>query len=247
MPPSGGSSALAAVTTCGTRPSPSQNADAVAGTRITQSARNDFTTQGVYAESLRVSGTDAGLSPAELARIEKAFLESYKLHLKGGGTGIDTAIDLFRAKAAIEALGEAAGAAKGKTGAEKDAAAKAQRTRIESLLADLGLPSRFDLPADALALDPAQLKRFETWLADVVAKREVTPREMLEAAALRGSDAAGPGSPIETVAFVYLDEAQARRDLHELWLRELECWTYLAGRETRIDQDYVPAAPLRPW
>jgi len=81
----------------------------------------------------------------------------------------------------------------------------------------------------------------------VVAKREVTPREMLEATLLRGSNAAGPDSPLEHVAFLYIDEAQAQRDLHELWLHGLECWTYIRGVETRIDEAYVPPPRPRPW
>lgn len=81
----------------------------------------------------------------------------------------------------------------------------------------------------------------------VVAKREVTPREMLEAASLRGSAAAGADRHIDAVAFIYIDEPQARRDLPELWLRELECWAYVGGRETRLDEDYRPAPFPRAW
>jgi hypothetical protein len=78
-------------------------------------------------------------------------------------------------------------------------------------------------------------------------KREVTPREMLEAATLRGSSAAGADRHIDSVAFVYIDEPAARRDLHELWLHGLECWTYINGRETRIDDTYDPPPSPRPW
>jgi hypothetical protein len=81
----------------------------------------------------------------------------------------------------------------------------------------------------------------------VVAKREVTPREMLEAARLRGSAVLGDDAPVDAVAFVYLDEAQARRDLHELWLRGLECWAYLDGVETRLDEAYAPPAAKPGW
>lgn len=77
-------------------------------------------------------------------------------------------------------------------------------------------------------------------------KRTVSPREMLEAAALRGTSVLGSDRHIDAVGFVYIDEDHARRDLHELWLRGLECWTYIAGRETRIDEGYVPP-PSRPW
>jgi hypothetical protein len=121
---------------------------------------------GAYLASLRTSGTDAGLGPAELLGIEKAFLDAYKARMTTGGAGLDAGIAFFRAKQAIGELVKASRAAKGKPVAEREAAAKAVRDRIEALRRDVGLPSRFDVPADALTIDPAQLRRFEAWLAD---------------------------------------------------------------------------------
>jgi hypothetical protein len=42
---------------------------------------------------------------------------------------------------------------------------------------------------------------------------------------------------------VFIQESEARQNLYELWLREIECWTYLDGVETRIDEDYSPPPP----
>ena len=78
-----------------------------------------------------------------------------------------------------------------------------------------------------------------------VAEREVAPLEMLTACAARRDQKLGAG-PFDSVAFSYIDEPVARRQVHELWLRELECWTYVKGVETRIDQDHRPPAPEPP-
>src|SRR5262249_49480648 len=51
--------------------------------------------------------------------------------------------------------------------------------------------------------------------------REVTPREMLELASLRG-DKVGD-DPVDRAGLLYVDEDQARRELPEVWLREIEC------------------------
>jgi hypothetical protein len=54
-----------------------------------------------------------------------------------------------------------------------------------------------------------------------------------------------PDKPIDQVAFVFLDEADARRHLHELWLRELEVWVADGGGKRRVDLDYHPT-PIQP-
>jgi hypothetical protein len=45
---------------------------------------------------------------------------------------------------------------------------------------------------------------------------------------------------IEQVAFVFLDEADALARLHELWLRELECWVADDRPKRRLDIEYNP-------
>jgi hypothetical protein len=49
--------------------------------------------------------------------------------------------------------------------------------------------------------------------------------------------------PIDQVAFVFVDEAQARVHLDEMWLRELEVWVADGGGKRRLDDSYQP--PLR--
>jgi hypothetical protein len=52
--------------------------------------------------------------------------------------------------------------------------------------------------------------------------------------------------PVERVAFVFLQESDARAHLYELWLRELECWTIIKGERVRLDLDYVPPLYEKP-
>jgi hypothetical protein len=53
--------------------------------------------------------------------------------------------------------------------------------------------------------------------------------------------------PIERVAFVFFDEADARAHLHELWLRELECWHVDGSGKHRLDLDYHPTPNPPEW
>ena len=81
----------------------------------------------------------------------------------------------------------------------------------------------------------------------VVHGREVSQREMLDACAARRAQALGPEQPLESIAYVFMQEAAARAQLHELWLRELECWTIVDGREVRLDADHAPAPRPPAW
>jgi hypothetical protein len=58
-----------------------------------------------------------------------------------------------------------------------------------------------------------------------------------------------PGSigPTKAVAYVFLDEAQARAHLHDLWLRELECWLVDDKGKRRLDLDYHPVPDPPAW
>ncbi len=76
--------------------------------------------------------------------------------------------------------------------------------------------------------------------------RQVPQREMLDACAARLQQKWGADRPSTHVGFLFLEEQLARRHLHELWLRELECWAIIDGKpEVRIDADYqaTPAPP----
>lgn len=74
---------------------------------------------------------------------------------------------------------------------------------------------------------------------------EVTQREMLDACAARHYQILGPDQPIENVAYVFAEEHQARAHLHELWLRDLECRTFIEGIEVNLSDDYHPT-PVKP-
>jgi hypothetical protein len=53
--------------------------------------------------------------------------------------------------------------------------------------------------------------------------------------------------PIERIAYIFLDEADARAHLHELWLRELECWLVDGNGKRRLDLDYHPVPNPPEW
>jgi hypothetical protein len=90
--------------------------------------------------------------------------------------------------------------------------------------------------------DPTEHK-----LKVMVPSGEVSQRKLLEVAALRLSPLARGEQPIERTAFVFLDEANARRHLHELWLREHECWAIVGGVEHRLDEGYQPPPSPPAW
>ncbi len=77
---------------------------------------------------------------------------------------------------------------------------------------------------------------------------EVKQGEMLCNAALRLHHRTAPSTtPVERVAYVFVDEADARAHLHELWLRELECWLVDDKGKRRLDLDYHPAPNQPAW
>jgi MoxR domain in the MoxR-vWA-beta-propeller ternary systems len=72
--------------------------------------------------------------------------------------------------------------------------------------------------------------------------------EMLDLCALRAQMRAGAKPPIDRVRVLFMEERDARRYLHELWLRELECWCIDAqGREVRLDDGYQPERIVPEW
>jgi hypothetical protein len=52
---------------------------------------------------------------------------------------------------------------------------------------------------------------------------------------------------IDQVAYVFVDEADARAHLHELWLRELEVWLVDGEGKRRLDLDYHPTPRKPAW
>jgi hypothetical protein len=75
----------------------------------------------------------------------------------------------------------------------------------------------------------------------------VSQRKMLEIAAARRDPRIQKETPFEHTAFIFLDAANARRHLHELWLREHECWAIVDGVEQRLDEAYAPAPVPPGW
>jgi hypothetical protein len=78
--------------------------------------------------------------------------------------------------------------------------------------------------------------------------REVGQSEMLDTCAERLVGRYDQQKPIRAVRYIFIDPADAQRHLHEMWLRELEVWTFTPdGREIRIDEDYDPPVTPPVW
>jgi len=77
--------------------------------------------------------------------------------------------------------------------------------------------------------------------------REVSQHEMLDARAARHYQALGDEQPLDDVAYVFMEETEARAHLHELWLRGLQCWAIVDGDEVRLDDGYVPEPDPPDW
>ncbi len=88
----------------------------------------------------------------------------------------------------------------------------------------------------------SQLKRFKR----LYNAQEPRPVELLELCACRAFQALGPDRPVERLACVFTTEDSARRWLPELWLREIECYAIVQGKEQRLDLDAAPP-PKPEW
>lgn len=84
----------------------------------------------------------------------------------------------------------------------------------------------------------------------VIAPRiEVSQQDMRVACALRlhhrlTNPAQGR---IQQIAYMFMDRADAEAHLHELWLRELECWYIDETGKHRLDTDYHPTPTPPAW
>ncbi|MCD9588809.1 hypothetical protein [Streptomyces sp. 8ZJF_21] len=74
----------------------------------------------------------------------------------------------------------------------------------------------------------------------VVLGRTVPAVEMRDACAARRDNLLAPEQPVDNVAFVFLDPAEARAHLPRLWPYGLECWTVIDDVETRLDTEERP-------
>ena len=75
----------------------------------------------------------------------------------------------------------------------------------------------------------------------------VPARQMLEMAAVKRDPRMRTEQPIDQVAFVFIREADARANLHEIWLHGLECWALVDGVHVRLDADYHPEPHPPAW
>lgn len=81
----------------------------------------------------------------------------------------------------------------------------------------------------------------------IVHGRDVPQQEMTDACAVRRFQRLGPDQPVDNVAYVFMELGPAQAHLHELWLRELECWAIVDGLEVRLDEDYHPKPEKPEW
>jgi len=94
-------------------------------------------------------------------------------------------------------------------------------------------------PVPVRGLYTAETRTFEIVVApDIV----VDVEQMNSARALIGKGS----EPIDRVAFVFIDRADAERQLHALWLRDLECWFVDDAGRHRLDDRYTPASDKEP-
>lgn len=72
--------------------------------------------------------------------------------------------------------------------------------------------------------------------------------QMRDACAVRTRHGHVPADrkPIDQVAYVFLEPADARAHLHEMWLRELEVWQVDQSGKRRLDLEYQPVPPAPP-
>ena len=52
---------------------------------------------------------------------------------------------------------------------------------------------------------------------------------------------------IDTIAYIFMDRGDAEAHLHELWLRELQCWYVDASGKHRLDDNYQPTPTPPAW
>ena len=87
----------------------------------------------------------------------------------------------------------------------------------------------------------------ERTLKIVVLGREPSPVELRDARAAVKQGALTATQPLERIAYVFPDPAEAERHLNALWARELECRTIVDGVEKRLDLDYRPPPVVPGW
>lgn len=77
--------------------------------------------------------------------------------------------------------------------------------------------------------------------------RDITQAELLDACAERLVARYNPDKPVRSLRYVFIDPRDAERNLHELWLRDIEVWAIVGGNEVRLDADYRPPPTPPEW
>ena len=81
----------------------------------------------------------------------------------------------------------------------------------------------------------------------IPAGKEITYSEMADYCAARHFQAF-EGNPVKTLSFVFIDGAEALPYLHDLWLREIECFGITPKAvEIRFDENYNPTPDKPEW
>jgi hypothetical protein len=87
----------------------------------------------------------------------------------------------------------------------------------------------------------------EKMLRIIIHSRPINRRELLDVCAIRLWQLLGEDQPVERIGYVFvISQEQARQNLHDLWLREIECYVIIDGIEVRLDEDYTPPPPQKP-
>lgn len=77
--------------------------------------------------------------------------------------------------------------------------------------------------------------------------RDITQAELLDACAERLVARYNPDKPVRSLRYVFIDPRDAERNLHELWLRDIEVWAIVGSNEVRLDADYRPTPTPPEW
>jgi hypothetical protein len=79
-----------------------------------------------------------------------------------------------------------------------------------------------------------------------VTGRDLTPREVAEACTRRNFGERRGQKPVDRLIYVFVEEDRGRRHVHDLWLRGIECRTFVNGKEVTLTDAYAPPAPVVP-
>jgi hypothetical protein len=76
--------------------------------------------------------------------------------------------------------------------------------------------------------------------------QELNQKDLTNACAARAARQTGE-ERIERLAYMFMDEQDARPNLHELWLREIEVWYVDGTGKHRLDDEYKPMPTPPAW